>query len=630
MWGRVNKIDSIRPEPGRQAAALAPVADYLAELHARVAEMTGGKPADYIPELGKADPALFGIAIATVDGQVYAVGDTDAAFTIQSVSKPFMYGYALQHHGRAAVLKHVGVEPTGEAFNSIVLDEAMNRPFNPMVNAGAIAVAELMDGDTQEQRIDNMLGLFSSLAGRTLEIDEAVYRSELATGHRNRAIAYMMLNSAMIERDPNEVLDLYFRQCSVNVTCRDLAIMAATLANDGRNPLTAEAVLETQYVRDMLSVMNSCGMYDYAGEWAYEVGMPAKSGVSGCIIAVIPGQIGICVYSPPIDKQGNSVRGIRVCQEISSEFELHAFNNRTNVRSVIRRDYRADLVRSNRLRTPEERKILAEKGDRIAVLEAQGPLFFGATEQLLRRLSQLAAEASYVIVDFKRVHLADTAARKLIVRGARAMAGGATELLFASMAEDGPLGALVQALSERDNEHLVRMFRDADAALEWCEDKVLDDGMRGSLGTKFALSEINLFKGLKPDECRLLESIVQPLVFDKGDVIIREGAEANLFFVLARGTVSVQIRVPGRGERKKRVASIGPGLSFGEMALLDGGKRSADIIADERVICYGLRVEQLHELTAEHPNIMITILSNLTREFSERLRHANEEIGVLE
>ena len=148
--------------------------------------------------------------------------------------------------------------------------------------------------------------------------------------------------------------------------------------------------------------------------------------------------------------------------------------------------------------------------------------------------------------------------------------------------------------------------------------------------TKFALSEINLFKGLNPDECRLVESIVQPLMFEKGDVIIREGAEANLFFVLARGTVSVQIRVPGQGERRKRVASIGPGLSFGEMALLDGGKRSADIVADERVICYGLRVEQLRELTAEHPNILITILSNLTREFSERLRHANEEIGVLE
>ena len=627
----MNKIDAVRPVPEAEAqAALAPVQDYLAELHARVSEVTGGKPADYIPELGKVDPTLFGIATATVDGQIYAVGDSEVAFTIQSVSKPFMYGYALQRYGRAAVLNHVGVEPTGEAFNSIVLDEVMNRPFNPMVNAGAIAVAELMDGETQEARIANMLGLFSSLAGRKLDIDQAVFGSEQATGHRNRAIAYMMLNTAMIERDPNEVLDLYFRQCSVNVTCRDLSIMAATLANDGKNPLTGEPVFGVQYVRDMLSVMNSCGMYDYAGEWAYEVGMPAKSGVSGCIIAVIPGQIGICVFSPPVDSQGNSVRGIRVCQEISNEFELHAFNNRTNVRSVIRRDYRADLVRSNRLRTPEERKILAETGGQIAVLEAQGPLFFGAAEQLLRRLTQLAAEARYVIVDFKRVHLADTAARKLIVRAARAMAGGGIELLFASMADDGPLGRLAQALAEHDNEHLVRRFRDTDAALEWCEDQLLASSAPSAMSTKFALSEINLFKGLDPDECRLVESIVQPLVFEKGDIIIREGADANLFFVLARGTVSVQIRVPGQGERRKRVASIGPGLSFGEMALLDGGKRSADIVADERVICYGLRVEQLQELTAEHPNIMIAILSNLTREFSERLRHANEEIGVLE
>jgi glutaminase len=626
----LNKVDSILHKADAEPAALAPVQDYLAELLARVSEVSSGKPADYIPELGKVDPNLFGIAITTVDGQTYAVGDAEIAFTIQSVSKPFMYGYALQRYGRAAVLNHVGVEPTGEAFNSIVLDEVMNRPFNPMVNAGAIAVAELMGGETQDERIANMLALFSSLAGRKLDIDEAVFNSELATGHRNRAIAYMMLNSAMIERDPNEVLDLYFRQCSVNVTCRDLSIMAATLANDGKNPLTGETVFDIQYVRDMVSVMNSCGMYDYAGEWAYEVGMPAKSGVSGCIIAVIPGQIGICVFSPPIDSQGNSVRGIRVCQEISNEFELHAFNNRTNVRSVIRRDYRADLVRSNRLRTPEERKILAEKGGAIAVLEAQGALFFGSAEQLLRRVTQLAAEARYVIVDFKRVHLADISARKLIVRAARAMAGGKTELLLASMSEDGPLGRLAQAFAESENEHLVRLFKDTDAALEWCENQLLSFGAARSVGTKFALAEINLFKGLKPEECRLVESIVQPLVFETGDVIIREGDDATFFFVLARGTVSVQIKVPGQGERRKRVASIGPGLSFGEMALLDGGKRSADIVADERVICYGLRVEQLHELAAEHPNIMIVILSNLTREFSERLRHANEEIGVLE
>jgi glutaminase len=625
----LNKMDAVRPlRDPRTAPALAPVEDYLAELHARVADLTAGKPADYIPELGKVDPSLFGIALATVDGEVYAAGDANHPFTIQSVSKPFMYGYALDHYGREAVLKHVGVEPTGEAFNSIVLDEVANRPFNPMVNAGAIAVAELMDGASQEKRTANMLALFSSLAGRELDIDEAVFLSEQSTGHRNRAIAYMMLNTGMIKRDPNDVLDLYFRQCSVNVTARDLAVMAATLANDGKNPITGETVFEAQYVRDILTVMNSCGMYDYAGQWSYEVGMPAKSGVSGCVIAVIPGQIGLAVFSPPIDAIGNSVRGIRVCQEISNEFELHAFNNRTNVKSVIRRHYRGDVVRSNRLRTPDERKVLTREGHKVAVLEVQGALFFGSTEQLLRKLTRLASEARYVVVDFKRVHLADASARKLIARAARSMAGGEIELVFAAIADDGPLTTLARELADQAEERLVRVFSNSDAALEWCEDQLLARFTHDAAGPKFALSELDLFKGLKPEDFRLIEPIVRPLIFEKGEVIIREGADAKLFFVVARGTVSVQIRV--QGDRKKRVASIGPGLSFGEMALLDGGKRSADIIADERVICYGFAVEQLQELAAEHPNIMITILGNLTREFSERLRHANDEISALE
>ena len=618
-----------QPVVGAEPAALAPVEDYLTELHDRVSALTGGKPADYIPELGKVEPSLFGIAIATTDGEVYGVGDTQHPFTIQSVSKPFMYGYALNRYGREAVLKHVGVEPTGEAFNSIVLDEVANRPFNPMVNAGAIAVAELMDGASQEQRTANMLALFGDLAGRPLGIDEVVFRSEEATGHRNRAIAYMMLNTGMIKRDSNDVLDLYFRQCSVNVTTRDLAIMAATLANHGTNPITGKKVFQAEYVRDVLSVMNSCGMYDYAGEWAYEVGMPAKSGVSGCIIAVIPGQIGIGVFAPPIDSHGNSLRGIRVCQEISKEFELHAFNNRTNVRSVIRREYRGDLVHSNRLRTPDEREVLARQGDKVAVLEAQGALFFGSTEQLLRRIAQLAAETRYVVVDFKRVHLADASAHKLIACAARSIADSEAELVFASIADNGPLGTLARELGAQEERRAVCIFSDTDAALEWCEDRLLAGSSKGS-GTKFALSELDLLKGLSAEDYRLIEPIVRPLVFEKGEVIIREGAEAKLFFVVARGTVSVQIRVQGQNGRKKRVASIGPGLSFGEMALLDGGKRSADIVADEKVICYGLAVDQLVELAAEHPNIMITILRNLTRDFSERLRHANEAISALE
>ena len=361
-------------------------------------------------------------------------------------------------------------------------------------------------------------------------------------------------------------------------------------------------MLDAQYVRDVLSVMNSCGMYDYAGEWAYEVGMPAKSGVSGCIIAVIPGQIGIGVYSPPLDAQGNSVRGIRVCQEISNEFELHAFNNRTNVRSVIRRDYRGDLVRSNRLRTPEERKLLAEKGRKVAVIEAQGALFFGSTEQLLRRIAQLASDARYVIVDFKRVHLADTSARKLILRAARAMAGGETELVFAAIADDGPLARSPATCRARD-EKLVRVFRDADAALEWCEDQLLAHCAHGARGTEIRAVRARCVQGT---EARGMP----PARGDRAAADLREGrghhprgrrGESVLRAGARHGQRADQ--GAGTGRAKKRVASIGPGLTFGEMALLDGGKRSADIVADEQgdlLRACGAAAARAHRRASQH------------------------------
>jgi glutaminase len=607
-----------------------PVQDYLAELHRRISQLRAGKVADYIPELSKADPDLFGIALATVDGELYSTGDAEQAFTIQSVSKPFMYGYALEEHGRDFVLRHVGVEPTGEAFNSIVLDEATNRPFNPMVNAGAIAVAAMLGGKSLHARVTTMLDLFSRLAGRKLAIDEAVFHSEQTTGHRNRAIAYMMLNTAMIVGEPEEVLGLYFRQCSVAVTCKDLALMAATLANDGTHPITGDSILSAQSVRDVLTVMNSCGMYNYAGQWSYEVGMPAKSGVSGCILAVVPGQIGLTVYSPPLDPQGNSVRGIKVCQEISRQFDLHAFNNRANVRDVIRREYRGDAVRSKRLRSAEERTMLSDAGGAIVVLEVQGSLFFGSTERLLRRVAQVANAASYVILDFRRVNFADASSCKLIAQAVRSVPGQ-SELILSDLGDDGPLSEITPEFDEVGYNHSPRFFADTDAALEWCEDRILARSFHDGVKAKYALAELNIFKGLTPNELRKLETIVRPLMFEKGDVIMREGDEAKLVFVLARGSVSVQIRVPDHdgGERKKRVASIGPGLTFGEMALLDGGKRSADIVADERVICYGLSVEQLEELGVRYPAISKTILSNLSREFSERLRQANEEIRAL-
>ena len=607
-----------------------PILDYLDQLYRDLSAQTGGQIADYIPELTKAKPDWLGISIATVDGQIYSAGEAERPFTIQSVSKPFLYAYALRELGQAAVLEQVGVEPTGEAFNSIILDEKHNRPFNPMVNAGAIAITELVKGASREEREAALMTLFHQFAGRELKIDEAVFQSEHATGHRNRAIAYMMLNTGMIARDPEEVLDLYFKQCSLSVTCADLALMAATLANDGVQPRTGESVLGSDAVRDVLTVMNTCGMYNYAGQWAFEVGMPAKSGVSGGVMAVIPGQIGIGVYSPPLDDLGNSVRGVQACKAISEEFGLHAFTNRANVRAVVRREYRGSTVGSNRLRTPQERAYLAHEGERIAVLELQGALFFGSAERLIRRIGELAHSTDFLIIDYKRVHLADAAALRLLERTAEFLAATDCRVLMTHLPPSGILSDLARHFAHVANGGGIAIHPDTDDALEWCEDALLRQ--RPSLNpddaTKFALAKLDIFSGLSREDLRVLEGIVQPFHFDKGHAIIREGDPARLFFVVARGTVSIYLNL--EGGRKRRIACLGPGLTFGEMALLDGGPRSADVVADERVICYGLAVEAVRDLAEEHPAILITLLTNMAGEFSERLRRANEEIRTLE
>jgi glutaminase len=310
---------------GNLKSAVSPFRATLNELHAKYRGNNEGKVADYIPELALADPNWFAISVVTADGQVFDVGDHQQLFTIQSVSKPFVFGMALEDHGRDAVLKKVGVEPTGEAFNSIVLDEDSNRPFNPLVNAGAIATADLIEGKDFADRIKRLLAMFGRYIGRGVHIDNAIFLSERTTGHRNRAISHLMLNFGMVSEKIPDSLELYFQQCSILVNAHDLAVMGATLANAGVNPLTKERALERKYVKDVLSIMLTCGMYDYAGEWAYRVGLPAKSGVGGGICAVVPGRCGIGIFSPLLDARGNSVRGIKVCEELSERFGLHSF-----------------------------------------------------------------------------------------------------------------------------------------------------------------------------------------------------------------------------------------------------------------------------------------------------------------
>jgi glutaminase len=296
------------------------------DLYTKYASLDEGEVATYIPELAKADPDRFGVSLVTADGRIFEAGDCDHRFTIQSVSKPFTFGIALEELGHEKVSSYVGVEPSGDTFNSIELQPGTNRPFNPMVNSGAIAVTALLHGRYGESTIDCMLDRLSTLAGRRLAIDEDVYASERRTGHRNRAIAHLLLNFGMLHSEAEAALDVYFKQCAIEVTCRDLAVMAASLSNMGRNPITGHIAYDPRVVKDMQSIMFSCGMYDYSGQWAYRVGVPAKSGVGGGIIAVVNRQLGIGTYSPRLDTFGNSRRGVEVCVQLASRLGLHVFD----------------------------------------------------------------------------------------------------------------------------------------------------------------------------------------------------------------------------------------------------------------------------------------------------------------
>jgi glutaminase len=296
------------------------------EVHARHRRLDSGAVATYIPELGKADPAHFGVCVVTADGGVFAAGDCDEPFTIQSISKPLTFGMALEAYGHEQVSRHVGVEPSGDAFNSIELQPGVNRPYNPMINAGAITVSALLHARHGDRAFPLVLERFSQAAGRPLQVDEAVYESERRTGHRNRSIAHLLLNFGMVHEAVEPALEVYFRQCSIMVTCRDLAFIAATVANLGRHPVTGVQVFEPGVVKYMLAIMLTCGMYDYAGEWAYRVGVPAKSGVAGGLMAVVNRQAGLATYSPRLDARGNSVRGIEACVDLAARFGLHAFD----------------------------------------------------------------------------------------------------------------------------------------------------------------------------------------------------------------------------------------------------------------------------------------------------------------
>lgn len=605
-----------------------PLESYLAGLHRKHAACTDGAVASYIPELTKADPAWFGIALATVDGHVYEVGDTRQPFTIQSISKPFVYGLALADEGRDQVLSKVGVEPSGDAFNSISLYQDSGRPFNPMINAGAIASTGLVRENGAGERIARILELCSRCAGRALTIDEAVYRSESDTGFRNFAIGYMLRNFGILESAPEPVLDAYFRQCSILVTARDLAIMGATLASGGVCPVTGDAAIDPAHVPRVLSVMATCGMYDYAGEWVYRIGMPSKSGVGGGIIGVLPGQMAVAVFSPPLDSRGNSVRGIRVFEDLSNDFGLHMFQGSRIARYVVRRRYDASVVSSKRLRRLDDMRVLAELGQRIVVYELQGDLTIITVERLIRELLELPPEVTYLIVDFKRVASVSAPALRLW-RGYLSRLGDRFREVVLTEAEHDR--ALVRGLTPKSSAPTpiaYRLMTETDVALELCEDRLLAEVTGGCREEdRVPLEAFDVCAGFSAEQAHALREVVEVRRYAAGDLIIQMGEQPTALYFLAAGRVSVLVELPSGGTH--RLTTCVPGMLFGDMAIVERRPRSATIRADEAVECYALSLESFDRLTGTRPDLKVALLENFARSLSRRVRRLTNEVGAL-
>jgi glutaminase len=596
-----------------------PIDAYLARLHQDWLGDRSGAVADYIPPLALADPDSFGIAITTTEGHSYEIGDSGSKFTIQSMSKPFTYGLALADRGFERVDEKVGVEPSGEAFNSISLAPENGRPLNPMINAGAITSTSLVAGDSAAERERRIVDFYGRFAGRPLEVDTDVYSAERDTGHRNRAIGHMLRAFGVLEGDPEEALDLYFRQCSVSVDCRDLSLMAATLANGGVNPRSGDRVLARDHVDRVLSVMTTCGMYDSAGEWVVDVGMPAKSGVGGGVLAVLPGQLGIAVFSPPLDRHGNSVRGVEVCRQISTDLNLNLLHVARSSRSAVRRTYTVAEVPSRRRRSEAQSAALAAAGSRCAVQILHGDLVFAAMESIVRGIVERAADTDAWVLDLTEVTEIDLGAARLLAGLAEAMAAEGRVLA----AVVPPAADLLDGLrAER-----LEVFPDLDRATEWCEERLLA-AHAGELTPprRVEFGGHRLTRDLTADQLATLEEVLVPLRFEAGETIFAVGDPADAAYLLLEGEVTLELGIDGT---PRRLSTLTPGFSFGEFAFADATARPVSVRAETAGECLAFGLDAFERIGETDPVLQAALLRNLLAGYYEIIGRITREVGSL-
>jgi glutaminase len=597
-----------------------PLQRFLEDCYGEIHPDNSGHVADYIPELSKGDPDKFAISVATLDGHVYDAGDCEETFTIQSISKAFVFALALETLGPERVESVISVEPSGEAFNSIRLT-ADNKPFNPMVNAGAIACSGLIVANEGVKAFDSIRQTLCRFAGRELDVDESVYRSESLTGDRNRAIAWLLRNYTRLPADVDSVVDAYFRQCSILVSAHDLAIMAATLANSGVNPVTGERIISENVAARTLSVMTSSGMYDYAGQWIYRVGIPAKSGVGGGIIASLPAVMGIGTFSPKLDSYGNSVRGIRACEKISSYFNLHVLSRRDEVKTCVLADYNMKGISSRRVRRPAEALTLQDHHDEVRIIELVGSLAFSSMDYVSRILIENSQSLKYIIIDMKRVPGITRAAAILLVKSGQEFQSRGVKFILSGVSVEARRA--FDEMNAGATNYLSAEFQLLDEAIEWVEHEIISYHAGQSPTTEFIdLNEQFLLGGFTSEELLKLEQLCVVRNYNDGEMIFSYGEPADSIFFLQAGTVSISL------PNGVLLSALSAGMSFGELALIES-QRSADIRADSKVLCRELKLDAYASFCRENNGCGERFLLNAAKLLTQRLRHANTKVNNL-
>jgi glutaminase len=643
---------------------ISPLHRYLSEMLDNIRPMTAGTVNPVTETAVQPDLSKVAITLTTVNGYQYSSGDSDHKFAIQSIAKVFSYGLALDDLGPTEVSKKVDVEPSGDPFNEISLQSGSGRPANPMINAGAIATVGLIKGRggvDRLSRITRIMDLAAEGSPGELEINRTVYHAENINGHRNRALAWLLRSFEIIDSDPEPVVQDYFLECSTDITTENLSMMAATLANKGVNPVTGREVFSEETTRQVLAVMMTCGMYDAAGNWMIDIGLPAKSGVDGGIMVVVPGQLGIGVYSAPLDEHGNSVRGAAAIRRVTRDLGLHYADASPLGGSTLRAHYSLADASLGVVRSTELSRITSQFGDRCQILELSGDLGFAETETMARTIVGLDDEVTMVIIDFQGVDDFGRAAVLMLASLASHWRDDGKDVIFIDWTETlvehildyiavrddlelpdprekakaASAGHIELPLDSEEVEQEIsgefRLFDNRSAALEWAELRLAHRYARQILPTDDAPREPStapVFDFLDDHDVNVLAEYMEQRSYAAGTVIRRVGQPFGGIYFIRTGRV--ELAAEGEDDTRYRHVYLSPGSTFGEFALSYTGRQLTTIRAIDDVEVLVLSAQKIAEIEKSEPHLAIRLWTAIAREAYTVLEQSSREAGARE